>query len=845
MHAPATKFRDARHPSVSALTGEDPENTSQGHSHRPHFMLVPSLACPAACSYCFGPHQGPTMSPETMESALDFIARIAAQTGQRKVKVTFHGGEPLVAGPALWRQALEGLRQRFGPRGYEVGLQSNLWLLDDEFCELFCEHRVDVGTSLDGPEAITDAQRGQGYFARTMGAIRLAEQYSVRVGCIATFTPASAQRWREVFDFFLAERLGMSIHAAVPPVDARDGQYAILPEQYGSLLCAMLDYYIEHRREISVSSLDQMCQGVGCGEGKVCTFRDCSGMFLAIDPSGDIYPCQRLCGRPSYRLGRLSDRAGLEGLLDSPVAKRMLQRQDRVREVCSGCAHIDYCLGGCAYNAWAAGDGDRARDPYCPAYRATFDHIQARLLKEMGSERNIEAVAARPYDGRGHPLLREGPLIELVRQGPHPSHIARTAKRIVAAVELARGPDFDAVATRLVQMGICRTHDSALVSLTGLRRQLQPRLGVFNNLYLHVTFGCQLNCTHCYARADAHGRQQGEMPVEAVARLVRQANEAGFRQVVITGGEPLVHRQRDRLLTCLAGLRATSPLPHAGEGPGVRAGSPINLVLRTNLAMPLAADDLRRIALAFDQVVVSVDGCQETHDHRRGTGSYAATVRNLEAYVEGARDLRFSGSQPGELSLACVMRAADIQGEPGEAVRRLAARLEVRRTRFRPLLPLGQAADWDEPPTSEALGTHADPMELIRTGFHPVASCGLGQNLYVEPSGDSFPCYAYHRPHSYLGSVIGLGLTPVLRSAAFRELCHHNVDTNSKCRMCDVRYLCGGACRAWGRPSTEDNLQAPPPNCEGLRQRAEAVLIAALQYLGIAHPLGIPSCSSG
>jgi uncharacterized protein len=46
----------------------------------------------------------------------------------------------------------------------------------------------------------------------------------------------------------------------------------------------MLDYYVEHRRELAVSSLDQMCQGFGCGEGKVCTFRDCLGMFLAIDP---------------------------------------------------------------------------------------------------------------------------------------------------------------------------------------------------------------------------------------------------------------------------------------------------------------------------------------------------------------------------------------------------------------------------------------------------------------------------------------------------------------------------------------------------------------------------------
>ena len=163
---------------------------------QPHFMLIPSLACPAECSYCFGPHHGPIMSAETMEATLDFMARIVGETGQRKVKITFHGGEPLMAGHAIWRQALEGLAARFGPQHCDLALQSNLWQLDDEFCRLFRQHQVDVGTSLDGPEEITDAQRGRGYFARTMQAVRLAQSQGLKVGCIATFTPASLPRWR-------------------------------------------------------------------------------------------------------------------------------------------------------------------------------------------------------------------------------------------------------------------------------------------------------------------------------------------------------------------------------------------------------------------------------------------------------------------------------------------------------------------------------------------------------------------------------------------------------------------------------------------------------------------------
>jgi uncharacterized protein len=496
------------------------------------------------------------MSSSTLEAALDFVARIARENDQRKVKLMFHGGEPLMAGRAFWQQALGGLASRLDGDNYELGIQSNLWLLDDALCDLFRERHVEVGTSLDGPKEITDRQRGPGYFERTMTGIRRARAHGLRVGCIATFTPWSAPRWQEVFDFFLDQQLGWSVHASVPSLDHLRSLHSLTAKQYSFLLSEMLDCYVTHRREVSISSLDQICQGVGCGEGKVCTFKDCLGMFLAIDPNGDILPCQRLAGRPEWRLGNVADHPSLADLFRSPVARRMAGRERQVRETCAGCKHLGYCKGGCPYNAWAGGNAEQVRDPYCPAYRDVFDHIQTRLLEEMASEENIEAIAARPFSGRGNPLLKKGPLIELAREGPHPSHVARTAKRIIAAVELARGPDIPTAATRLVDIGVCRTQASGEASLMALQQRLRPKPGFLNNLYLHLTFRCQLECTHCYARADATGRQQADMSVESIERLIREAKEAGFRQVVLTGGEPLVHHERSNLLGMLADARA-------------------------------------------------------------------------------------------------------------------------------------------------------------------------------------------------------------------------------------------------------------------------------------------------
>lgn len=787
--------------------------------HELHFMIIPSLGCPAQCRYCFGPNRGGVMSQARAQETLRFIRRTTEQAGLDAVRITFHGGEPLAAGHELFRTILEGLAPAYPAGRLRLNIQSNLWLLDDAFCALFQKHGVTLGTSLDGPEPVNDPQRGEGYFRRTMAGIDLARTWGLELGCIATFTRASAPRWREVADFFLAEQLPFSIHSSVPALGKPNSGFALSPDGEVALLGNLLDYYVEHRKRIAISTFDNMAKGLLEGTGNICTFIDCLGMFLCIDPAGDIYPCQRFCGNRRHRLGNLDDDPSRDDLLASPQARQMQERQRRISRLCGECPHSDYCRGGCYYNALAQGDAMQ-RDPYCRTYRSVFQRMRDCLHEEMQSEENILAVARHPFAAGRSLLLKKGPFIDIVRPGPHPSQVGRYAKRVVAAVELARGPDAPAVASRLVAMGICRNQGTGEASLAHLLRTIDPATRPLNTLYLHLTFACQLHCTHCYAHA---GETPGaELAPGHLGDLIAQARQADFRQVVLTGGEPLLHSRRDEMLAMLNRVK-----------PGL---GPMRLVLRTNLALPLPDPILERMAGAFHQVVASIDGSRETHEARRGPGSYDASVANLEAYQRLSPNL----AGPGELSIAAVLRSGEIAGEPGWSVRRLAERLGVRRIRFRPLLPLGRAAGWDEPPQSEALGAHLDPMEIIEDGFTPTASCGLGQNLYVEPSGASFPCYSYHRPHALLGNVLERGLAAVLESERFRDLARHTVDTNPGCRSCDYRYLCGGACRAWSGEAAQHDLDAPPSECAGLQQRAANLHRAARAYLELDGQAAAP-----
>lgn len=268
-------------------------------------MLLPTLNCPARCGYCFGPHQGsPTMRGETLEAVVRWVR--AVEWGG-ELEITFHGGEPLLPGLRFYETALPLLQERLAPRRVRFGIQSNLWRLSDDLCRLFRRYNVSLGTSLDGPQEVNDAQRGDGYFARTMAGIRRARQHGLNVGVICTFTRQSAARADEVFAFFLRERLGFSVHAALPALGRERDEWSLPPEEAGPLFVHLFDRYLENVEHIRISTFDAMCRSVSAGQGGLCTFSDCLGKYLAVDPEGWIYPCQRLAGSPAWRIGNVHD----------------------------------------------------------------------------------------------------------------------------------------------------------------------------------------------------------------------------------------------------------------------------------------------------------------------------------------------------------------------------------------------------------------------------------------------------------------------------------------------------------------------------------------------------------
>jgi His-Xaa-Ser system radical SAM maturase HxsB len=124
-------------------------------------VLVVTLRCNETCVYCHASRADmdavqTDMTPEMAEKAVDFIL----QSTSPSVTIEFQGGEPLVNFPVMKHVIEYALaRNRAAGKQLEFTLVSNLALMDEDKLAYLVDHKVQICTSIDGPEALHTKQR--------------------------------------------------------------------------------------------------------------------------------------------------------------------------------------------------------------------------------------------------------------------------------------------------------------------------------------------------------------------------------------------------------------------------------------------------------------------------------------------------------------------------------------------------------------------------------------------------------------------------------------------------------------------------------------------------------------
>ncbi|MCW2701276.1 MAG: hypothetical protein JWQ45_2811 [Blastococcus sp.] len=132
------------------------------------FVLKVASRCNLNCDYCYMYNKADSswrnkpaiMSEETFDATLLRIRRHCAATGQRSVRLAFHGGEPTMVGPARFDAWCTRARSMLADvEDVGLGIQTNGTRIDAVWAEVFARNDVRVGVSVDGVRDEHDRHR--------------------------------------------------------------------------------------------------------------------------------------------------------------------------------------------------------------------------------------------------------------------------------------------------------------------------------------------------------------------------------------------------------------------------------------------------------------------------------------------------------------------------------------------------------------------------------------------------------------------------------------------------------------------------------------------------------------
>jgi radical SAM protein with 4Fe4S-binding SPASM domain len=168
---------------------------------------------------------------------LDVALRVIGECVPARPHFELFGGEPLLY-PGIW-QVMAAIRDA----GCALAFPTNGTLIEEN-AERIVDHRPSrVWISLDGPQAVNDAQRGHGVFRRAMRGLEalIAEKrrrgiHSPEIGIACVVTPANHMVIRNLFldELDLAEIGAVSIELQSWATEAQHRAYArLLREEFG------------------------------------------------------------------------------------------------------------------------------------------------------------------------------------------------------------------------------------------------------------------------------------------------------------------------------------------------------------------------------------------------------------------------------------------------------------------------------------------------------------------------------------------------------------------------------------------------------------------------------------
>ena len=351
--------------------------------------------CNMRCRYCFYADELDNreirsygkMSVDTMHTIVDK----AMEYGDYECTIAFQGGEPTLAGLDFYRDLVAYVTAHENPKKLKIhyALQTNGYLINEEWAAFLGENHFLVGVSLDGLKEIHDRYRldtaGKGTYQRVISAIRLLEKHQVEYNILTVVTAATARNGQKIYNYFKKNHFGYQQYIeCLDPIGEEPGQheYSLTPENYGEFLKSMFDaWYLDMRSGTYVYNryFENLMMIMAGQQPESCNMRGVCGKQWVFEADGSVYPCD-FYALDQWRLGNIQENS-FEEMDEKRDELGFIQWSMRQQEDCQKCRWFGLCRNGCRRNREPVTAEHTNRNYFCKSYQMFFEYAYPRLTE--------------------------------------------------------------------------------------------------------------------------------------------------------------------------------------------------------------------------------------------------------------------------------------------------------------------------------------------------------------------------------------------------------------------------------------------------------------------------------
>lgn len=305
-------------------------------------LLKVTNSCNLRCGYCFHADSGYSRDFIDINLVRKFLSLASAEYDC--VNIIFHGGEPLLAPLSFFQDVVEASLQL--DARFSFSLQTNGVLLNRSSMQSLSDMGIHIGISFDG--LANEELRGR--TSTILENLSNVSSMGMKVGALCVVSDLNKYSLLDQYHFFNSIPLSVKFNPLFPQGAAFDNNMQKFDyEQYSSQYLNLFRLWLcDPECRIGIDNFYEVIDAIEYNTLRNCIYTSCLGRWLCIDPSGKVYPCDRLSGQSEYFMGSIDSIRSINDLFHAHSFVSLLREAVKRKRYClDHCEVYRWCNSGC------------------------------------------------------------------------------------------------------------------------------------------------------------------------------------------------------------------------------------------------------------------------------------------------------------------------------------------------------------------------------------------------------------------------------------------------------------------------------------------------------------------